>query len=107
MAITTLLIGYLASPWVFVTLPIWLVLYYTVPYLTTFRNLAQVPGPFFAKFSNIWVAFGARRGKKFEIVDQAHRTYGKVVRIGFNHVSIADERALNIVYGHGNGFLKE
>lgn len=40
-------------------------------------------------------------------MDWAHRKYGKIVRVGFNHVSIADERALQTVYGHGNGFLKE
>ncbi|KAJ6172200.1 hypothetical protein N7470_001267 [Penicillium chermesinum] len=107
MAISSLIIGYLVSPWILTTIPLWLVLYYIVPYFTTFSSLAGVPGPFLAKFSNLWVAFGARRGKKFEIVDKAHRKYGNVVRIGYNHVSIADERGLNVVYGHGNGFLKD
>jgi benzoate 4-monooxygenase len=101
------LLSLLFSPWSLVTLPIWLTLYYVLPYFTTYRYLARVPGPLVAKFSNIWVGLGARQGKKFARVDSAHRKYGKVVRIGFNHVSIADERGLNVVYGHGNGFLKE
>ncbi|KAJ5662129.1 uncharacterized protein N7477_009745 [Penicillium maclennaniae] len=107
MPIAPLMVDYLASPWILATVPVWLVLYYLIPYFTTYSILARVPGPFVANFSNLWVALGARRGKKFEIVDRAHRKYGKVVRIGFNHVSIADERGLNIVYGHGNGFLKD
>lgn len=107
MAIAALVLEHLASPWMLATFPTWLVLYYVIPYFTTYKYLASVPGPLVAKFSNLWVASGARRGKKFEIVDQAHREHGKVVRIGFNHVSIADERGLNVVYGHGNGFLKE
>ncbi|KAJ4317246.1 hypothetical protein N0V84_007465 [Fusarium piperis] len=47
-----------------------------------------------------------RRGKRFEIVDQVHRRLGPVVRIAPNHVSIADADAINVIYGHGNGFLK-
>ncbi|KAJ5899410.1 hypothetical protein N7495_004154 [Penicillium taxi] len=101
------LISFLFSPWVALVAPIWFIIYYTVPYFTNYHPLHRVPGPFIAKFSNIWIGLGARRGKKFDLIDKAHRKYGKVVRIGFNHVSIADEKGLNVVYGHGNGFLKE
>ncbi|KAJ5595002.1 Cytochrome P450 [Penicillium hispanicum] len=102
------LLHFLLSPWTMaVTVPLWFILFYTIPYFTTYRALSKVPGPFLAKFSNIWVGLSARRGQKFAAVDQAHRTHGKVVRIGFNHISLADERALNVVYGHGNGFLKD
>ncbi|KAJ5913994.1 Cytochrome P450 [Penicillium tannophilum] len=101
------LLTFFISPWIVCTIPVWFILYYTIPYFTTYKSLSRVPGPFPAKFSNLWVALSARRGQKFAAVDSAHRKYGKVVRIGFNHVSIADERALNVVYGHGNGFLKD
>lgn len=101
------LLGILLSPWLAMAIPVWLTIYYTFPYLVTYRHLIHIPGPWAAKFSNIWVGLGARRGQKYAVVDSAHRKHGKVVRIGFNHVSIADERALNVVYGHGNGFLKE
>lgn len=39
-------------------------------------------------------------------MDDLHKKYGKVVRIQPNHVSIADDSAIPIIYGHGNGFLK-
>ncbi|KAF2170959.1 hypothetical protein M409DRAFT_51199 [Zasmidium cellare ATCC 36951] len=87
--------------------PVWLVLYYVLPYFTTYKHLQHIPGPVVAKFSNIWVALGARNGKKFAWVDWAHRKYGPVVRIGFNHVSIAQPEGLQTVYAHGNGFLKD
>lgn len=87
--------------------PVWLVLYYILPYFTTYKHLQHIPGPVIAKFSNVWVALGARNGKKFAWVDWAHRRYGPVVRIGFNHVSIAEPESLQTVYAHGNGFLKE
>ncbi|KAK7426702.1 hypothetical protein QQZ08_006880 [Neonectria magnoliae] len=87
--------------------PIWAVLYWIVPHFTTYRHLKHIPGPFVSKFSNIWLALGARRGQKFAWVDSAHRKYGKVVRVGFNHVSIATPEGLRTVYAHGNGFLKD
>lgn len=102
------LLALLFSPFAMaLAIPISLTLYYILPYFTTYRRINKVPGPFSAKFSNIWIGLSARSGQKYAAVDWAHRQYGKVVRIGFNHVSIADETALNIVYGHGNGFLKE
>ncbi len=100
-------INFILTPWALLLVPAYLVLYYIVPYFTTYAHLQGIKGPLSAKFSNIWLAFGARRGQKFAAVDWAHRKYGKIVRVGFNHVSIADERALQVVYGHGNGFLKE
>ncbi|KAJ5983857.1 hypothetical protein N7481_005956 [Penicillium waksmanii] len=104
MALLTLLFSPFAMA---VAIPISLTLYYILPYFTTYRHINKVPGPFSASFSNIWIGLSARRGRKYAAVDWAHRQYGKVVRIGFNHVSIADETALKIVYGHGNGFLKD
>lgn len=86
---------------------VWAVLYWIVPYFTTYKHLKHLPGPLVGKFSNIWLALGARRGQKFAWVDYAHRKYGKVVRVGFNHVSIATPQGLQVVYAHGNGFLKE
>lgn len=104
MALTNILF----SPWAAaVAILAWCISYYLVPYFTTYRHLAHIPGPFTAKFSNAWIGLSARKGKKFAAIDWAHRKYGKVVRVGYNHVSIADERGLNVVYGHGNGFLKE
>lgn len=97
------LIDFLLSPYM---LPAALVLYYLAPYFTSYATLRDLPGPFAARFSNLWLLLQARRGKRYESVDQAHKQYGKLVRIQPNHVSIADASAIPIVYGHGNGFLK-
>jgi benzoate 4-monooxygenase len=87
--------------------PVWAAYYWVIPYFTTYQHLKQFPGPWVCKFSNIWLALGARQGQKYAWVDGAHRKYGKVVRVGFNHVSIATPDGLRTVYAHGNGFLKE
>ena len=97
----------LLTPWIGLLIPTYFALYYLIPYLTKYRSLSKYPGPVIAKFSNIWLGLSARRGQKFAAVDWAHRKYGKLVRVGFNHISIADERGLETVYAHGNGFLKE
>lgn len=86
---------------------VWLLSYYIIPYLTTYKSLGHIPGPPIAKYSNIWLALGARQGQKYAWVHYAHRKYGKIVRVGYNHVSIATPEGLQTVYAHGNGFLKE
>lgn len=89
-------------------LPAWLVLYYAVPYFTSNKDLRGIPGPLVAKFSNTWIALGARKGKKFAWVHWAHEKYGSIVRVGHNHVSIAEPEGLKVVYAHGDiSLLKE
>lgn len=80
--------------------------YFFVPYFTTFAALRKVPGPLISKFSNVWIGLHSRAGNRFHHVNKVHQKYGKVVRLGPDHVSIASEDALPLVYGHGNGFLK-
>jgi benzoate 4-monooxygenase len=99
MAVT----DFILTPW---AIPVALVLFWLVPYLTSNTEIRDVPGPFFAKFSNLWLLLQARQGKRYKSVDEAHEKYGKLVRIQPNHVSVADESAIQEIYGHGNGFLK-
>lgn len=90
------------SPWALLLLP---VLYFLLPYLRNW-SLLKVPGPVPAALTNLWLMYQCRRGRRYQAVDNLHKKYGKVVRIQPNHVSIADADAINVVYGHGNGFLK-
>ncbi|KAF8847822.1 cytochrome P450 [Acephala macrosclerotiorum] len=99
MAVT----DFILTPW---ALPVAFVLFYLVPYLTSNTELRSIPGPFAAKFSNLWLMLQARQGKRYLSVDAAHKKYGKLVRIQPDHVSVADESAIQEIYGHGNGFLK-
>ncbi|KAF2277506.1 cytochrome P450 3A3 [Westerdykella ornata] len=92
----------LLSPWTIFLLP---VLYYLLPYLRN-CSLRRIPGPFPAPFSNLWLMYQARRGRRYLAVDDAHKKYGVLVRIAPNHVSVADADAIPQIYGHGNGFLK-
>ncbi|KAL9062723.1 MAG: hypothetical protein Q9157_008685 [Trypethelium eluteriae] len=95
-------LSFLFSPWALLALP---VLYYILPYLRNW-SIKDIPGPFPAAFTNLWLLYQCRRGRRYAAVDDAHKKYGTLVRIQPNHVSIADLDAINQVYGHGNGFLK-
>jgi len=99
------------------------VLWHLVPWLYDTHGTRSIPGPFIAKFSDIWLGLVAKNGHRSEVVHQLHLKYGTfhpqipinsthrpspgpLVRLAPNHLSIADPEALHIVYGHGNGALK-
>ncbi|KAG6815003.1 hypothetical protein H0H87_005926 [Tephrocybe sp. NHM501043] len=83
-----------------------LLLVHLVPYLWDSHNARALPGPFLAKFSDLWLGLVAKGGHRSELVHDLHLKYGPVVRLAPNHISIADPEALPIVYAHGNGALK-
>lgn len=68
---------------------------------TIFHPLRSVPGPFFAKFTYLWLTIRYTRGGWFEDVIALHEKYGPVVRIAPNQVSFVDQHALKELYGHG------
>lgn len=88
-----------------ITLVIIPALYYLVPYLQN-SALRSIPGPPVAAFSNLWLLFQARLARRSLVVDEAHKQFGKLVRIQPDHVSVADDAYIQTIYGHGNGFLK-
>ncbi|CAE6458877.1 unnamed protein product, partial [Rhizoctonia solani] len=84
-----------------------LIAYYLVPYfLDPHHYRRRFSGPWVASFSASWLANSASSGKHYQQLLQLHDKYGKFVRIGPNHISIADADALEVVYGHSSGTLK-
>lgn len=81
------------------------VAYYLVPYLQK-SHLRDIPAAGYSAFTNFWLMLQCRKGHKFLRIDEAHEKYGKLVRISPNQVSVADDAAIQSIYGHGNGFLK-
>jgi len=87
-------------------LPVTVVLAHLISYLLDPFNQRRIPGPFLAKFSDLWLGWTTSQGHRSENVHELHKKYGTFVRLAPNHVSIADPAALQIVYAHGNGSLK-
>lgn len=95
-------LSFLLTPWSLLLLPL---IYYLFPYLSR-QDLWSIPGPFPAKFSNLWLLYQSRLTRRSLAVDEQHAKHGKFVRIAPNHVSVASDGAIQEIYGHGNGFLK-
>jgi len=79
---------------------------HVIPYLLDPHAIRAYPGPFLARFTDLWLGRVVALGHRSEVVHDMHQKYGKFVRIAPNHLSIADPDALQIVYAHGNGSLK-
>ncbi|CAE6525011.1 unnamed protein product [Rhizoctonia solani] len=83
--------------------------WYLIPYLYDPFELRRstIPGPGLAAFSNLWLAYVSAKGCRSTSVHELHQRYGKLVRIAPNHVSIADNKAVECLYAHGsNSSLK-
>jgi benzoate 4-monooxygenase len=80
--------------------------HFFLPYFTTFAYLRKIPSPFPAAFTNLWLMYQCRCGRRFQAVHNAHKKFGTVVRIQPDHVSFASPEALSVIYAHGNGLLK-
>ncbi|KAF2214910.1 hypothetical protein CERZMDRAFT_82803 [Cercospora zeae-maydis SCOH1-5] len=95
-------LSFLFTPWAILALP---VLFYLLPYIRNW-SIHDIPGPFLAKFTNLWYMYECRKTRRYLTVFNLHKKLGKFVRVQPDHVSIADPEAIPIVYGHGTGFLK-
>jgi benzoate 4-monooxygenase len=94
------------SPWTLAASLALVLAAYAYAHHVTYSHLRHIPAPWPAQFTNLWLFGVARRGQRFAVVDEVHARLGKVVRLAPNHVSIADDAAVQEIYGHGNGFLK-
>jgi benzoate 4-monooxygenase len=83
------------------------------------KSTHHIPGPFLARWTPLWLAYQAYRGRRYKAVHAAHlvskhhskklhclrrifrKRYGTVVRITPNHISVASPEALSVIYGQG------
>jgi cytochrome P450 len=70
-------------------------------YRCVLHPLASIPGPFTARFTGLWRTYHYFRGTWHDDVLDLHQTYGRVVRIAPNEVSVVDGETLKKLYGHG------
>lgn len=81
-----------------------LVIQYVVAYLSS--PLKKIPGPFVAKFSNLWRFCNHYGQTHIETQKELHKKYGDVVRLGPNTVSIADAGLIKTIYSTRGTFVK-
>ena len=69
-------------------------------------SLYDIPGPFFASLSDLWLLWHCYRGRCYKDYE-LHREYGSpVLRLGPNTVSVSDPNAVKIIYGWKRVFNK-
>lgn len=68
--------------------------------------LRSIPGPFWARLTDLWYFNRVRLGSFEKDNIQLHQEHGPVVRVSPNHYSICDPAAVKIIYGSGSKFRK-
>ena len=71
-----------------------------------FSPLKVFPGPFPARFTNVWRAIETYRGHVDNTHVQLHRKYGSAVRIGPNCISLGDPNLIRTIYATKNPWVK-
>ncbi len=61
--------------------------------------LKQIPGPFLASISSLWLVKITRQRRRHLHDIALHRKYGPIVRVGPNEVSLASPAAVKLLYG--------
>ncbi|CAE7177054.1 hypothetical protein PTNB73_03114 [Pyrenophora teres f. teres] len=77
---------------------------YVLAYLQS--PLKKIPGPFLAKFSDIWRFLNHYGRTHIETQRKLHEQHGDIVRLGPNTVSVADESLIKTIYNTRGTFLK-
>lgn len=78
-----------------------------VYYITwTFAKLRDVPGPFVAKFTDLWRLLIVWRRDSHDTYLALHKKHGDLLRIGPNCVSICKPDMIQTIYGVQKGYVK-
>jgi hypothetical protein len=85
-------------------IPIGLLTSYILTYLRS--PLKEVPGPFLAKFSDLWRFFNHYSRSHIETQKALHEKYGDTVRLGPNVVSVTDPALVKKIYEIRGTYVK-
>jgi hypothetical protein len=77
---------------------------YVLAYLQS--PLKNIPGPFLAKFSDLWRFVNHYGQTHIETQRKLHEQHGDIVRLGPNTVSVADVSLIKTIYNTRGTFLK-
>lgn len=75
-----------------------LAIFYFIIYPLYLCPLSKVPGPKICALSSFWILYKSWSEQRNHYVDQLHKEYGSIVRIGPNEVDISDSDYLTDVF---------
>jgi benzoate 4-monooxygenase len=58
--------------------PVTVILLHFIPWLVDPHGLRSFPGPFLARFSDLWLGRVAQQGHRSEVVHRMHEKYGEL-----------------------------
>jgi cytochrome P450 len=70
------------------------------------HDLRKIPGPFLASFTNLDRIWSCALGNQMDYHLSLHARYGRLVRVGPNHVSVSDGNAIQQLYSISTKFYK-
>lgn len=59
-----------------VAVPVLVVLAHVIPWLVDVHGIRSYPGPFWARFTDLWLGWVAAQGHRSEVVHEMHNKYG-------------------------------
>jgi cytochrome P450 len=83
------------------------VVFFRTVYRLRIHPLRDVPGPFLAKTSSLFLNTICYSGIEGRVLRHYHQKYGKVIRVAPNSVSVSDSDAIRDIYIAGGGFPKD
>lgn len=96
-----------ASAILFVTSTIIAVILSRLLYNLLQPGLVGIPGPFAAKFTDLWRLYKIWQWRFKEDLPSLHEAYNSpLIRVGPKMVSCSDPRAVEVIYGFHTGFKK-
>ncbi|KAL8827690.1 MAG: hypothetical protein Q9191_003035 [Dirinaria sp. TL-2023a] len=75
-------------------------------YNAVFHPLAKYPGPFLARFTDLYAAYHAWKGDIHLDMWRCHEKYGKFVRYAPNRLNVNSTAGLKDIYTQGKNFRK-
>jgi len=78
----------------------------SIVYKGFLHPLRKIPGPTLARFTGLWRTYHYAIGDWHVEILRLHDTYGSVVRIAPNEVSVVDGETTKRLYGHGTSAKK-
>ncbi|KAK4186247.1 cytochrome P450 [Podospora australis] len=84
-----------------------LVTWYVVSAVTTWYRLRHIPGPFFARFSYLYIGYHTFKGDSARVYSRFFENYGSLVRVGPNYVVTSDPKLLNHINGARSPYQKD
>lgn len=69
-------------------IPAAVILFHVLPWLWDPQGIRKYPGPFFAKFSDFWLAWTSKQGHRSEVIHDYHLKYGMSKHILNHHITV-------------------